>query len=112
MAFLLNSQAQGVSGKNEQSSQTPWRGAQRSCIGCIGLSPALIPQQGILNQTLKQNFLPPRHLASESFAFTVKQSFEKTYFQCFHLLQFVFWFVIISVLRFFAFSALLWSSIV
>jgi len=27
MAFLLNSQAQGVSGKNEQSSQTPWRGA-------------------------------------------------------------------------------------
>ena len=33
MAFLLNSQAQGVSGKNEQSSQTPWRGAQCSCIG-------------------------------------------------------------------------------
>jgi len=27
MAFLLNSQAQGVSGKNEQSTQTPWRGA-------------------------------------------------------------------------------------
>jgi len=27
MAFLLISQAQGVSGKNEQSSQTPWRGA-------------------------------------------------------------------------------------
>jgi len=26
MVFLLNSQAQGVSGKNEQSSQTPWRG--------------------------------------------------------------------------------------
>ena len=24
---LLNSQAQGVSGKNEQSTQTPWRGA-------------------------------------------------------------------------------------
>jgi len=33
MAFLLNSQAQGVSGKNEQSSRTPWRGAQCSCIG-------------------------------------------------------------------------------
>ena len=38
MAFLLNSQAQGVSGKNEQSTQTPWRGRQRrgaqcSCIG-------------------------------------------------------------------------------
>jgi len=30
MAFLLNSQALGVSGKNEQS---PWRGAQCSCIG-------------------------------------------------------------------------------
>jgi len=28
MAFLLNSQSQGLSGKNEQSSQTPWRGAQ------------------------------------------------------------------------------------
>jgi len=27
MAFLLNSQAQGVSGKNEQSTHTPWRGA-------------------------------------------------------------------------------------
>jgi len=41
MAFLLNSQSQGVSSKNEQSSQTPWRGAQCSCIGCIGLRPAL-----------------------------------------------------------------------
>jgi len=27
MPFLLNSRAQGVSGKNEQSTQTPWRGA-------------------------------------------------------------------------------------
>jgi len=27
MAFLLNSQAQAVSGKNEQSTQTPWRRA-------------------------------------------------------------------------------------
>ena len=27
MAFLLNSQVQGVSGKNVQSTQTPWRGA-------------------------------------------------------------------------------------
>jgi len=27
MAFLLNSQAQGVSDKNELSTQTPWRGA-------------------------------------------------------------------------------------
>ena len=27
MAFLLISQAQGVSGKHEQSAQTPWRGA-------------------------------------------------------------------------------------
>jgi len=27
MAFPLNSQAQGKSGKNEQSSQTQWRGA-------------------------------------------------------------------------------------
>jgi len=27
MAFLLNSQAQGASGKNEQSTQTPCRGA-------------------------------------------------------------------------------------
>jgi len=46
MAFLLNSQAKGVSGKNEQSAQTPWRGApearvQCSFIGCIGLRPAL-----------------------------------------------------------------------
>jgi len=41
MAFLLNSQAQGVSGKNEQSTQTPRRGAECSCIGCIGLRPAL-----------------------------------------------------------------------
>jgi len=77
MAFLLNSQAQGVSGKKEQSTpvffkenvrypvwtrflilgtrigslkrlknpwstQTLWRGAQCSCIGCIGLRPALV----------------------------------------------------------------------
>jgi len=42
IAFLLNSQAQGVSGKNEQCSRTPWRGAQCSCIGCIGLRPALL----------------------------------------------------------------------
>jgi len=27
LAILLNSQAQGVSGKNEQFTQTPWRGA-------------------------------------------------------------------------------------
>jgi len=27
MALLLNRQAQGVSGKNEESTQTPWRGA-------------------------------------------------------------------------------------
>jgi len=33
MAFLLNSQEQGVSGKNEQSTQTLWRGAKCSCIG-------------------------------------------------------------------------------
>jgi len=39
MAFLLNSHAQGVSGKNEQSTQTPWRGDQCSCIG---LRPALL----------------------------------------------------------------------
>jgi len=37
-----NSRAQGVSGKNEQLAQTEWRGAQCSCIGCIGLSPALL----------------------------------------------------------------------
>jgi len=30
MAFLPNSQAQGVSGKNEQSTQTPLRGAPES----------------------------------------------------------------------------------
>ena len=30
MEFLLSSQAQGVSGKNEQSTQTPWRGAQEA----------------------------------------------------------------------------------
>jgi len=30
MAFLLNSQAQRVSGKNEQSTQTPWRGAPQA----------------------------------------------------------------------------------
>jgi len=29
MAFPRISQAQGVSGKNEQSSQTPWRGAPK-----------------------------------------------------------------------------------
>jgi len=42
MAFLLNSQAQGVSGKNAQFTQTPWRGAQCSCIG---LRPALTVMQ-------------------------------------------------------------------
>jgi len=39
LTFLLNSRAQGVSGKNEQSTQTPLRGAQCSCIG---LRPALL----------------------------------------------------------------------
>jgi len=39
MAFLVNSQAQVVSGKNEYYTQTPWRGAQCSCIG---LRPALV----------------------------------------------------------------------
>ena len=29
MSFLLNYQAQGVSGKNEQPAQTAWRGAPR-----------------------------------------------------------------------------------
>jgi len=38
MSFLLNSQAQGVSGKNAQSNQTTWHGGQCSCIG---LRPAL-----------------------------------------------------------------------
>jgi len=28
------SRAHGVSGKNEQPSQLPWRGAQCNCIGC------------------------------------------------------------------------------
>jgi len=37
MAFLRNSQAQSDSGKNEQSTQTPWRRVQCSSIGCIGL---------------------------------------------------------------------------
>jgi len=44
VSFLLNSQAQGVTGKNEQSTQTPRRGGQCSCIGCIGLRPALITE--------------------------------------------------------------------
>jgi len=33
MMFLLNYQAQGASGKIKQSTQTPWRGAQCTCIG-------------------------------------------------------------------------------
>jgi len=48
MAILLNSQAQGVSGKNEQSTQTPWRGAKCGCIGCIGLRPALLVYKQIV----------------------------------------------------------------
>jgi len=39
--YLLNSRAQVVSGKNEQSTQTPWRRAsealgQMQLHGCIG----------------------------------------------------------------------------
>jgi len=56
MVFLLNSQAQGVSGKNEQSTQTPWRVAQCSCIGWIGLRPALPPTFSKLHK----EFLIPR----------------------------------------------------
>jgi len=37
---LYYSLAQGVSGKNEQPVEPPWRGAQCSCIGCISLRPA------------------------------------------------------------------------
>jgi len=33
LALRLNSQVRGVSGKNEQSAQTSWRGAQCSGIG-------------------------------------------------------------------------------
>jgi len=51
MAFLLNSHAQGVSGKNEQSTQTPWRGTQCSCIG---LRPALSVRE--MKVFLHQNF--------------------------------------------------------
>jgi len=44
--FLLNYRAQGVSRKNEQPAKRygrgpQERGAQCSCIGCIGLGPAL-----------------------------------------------------------------------
>jgi len=51
MAFLLNSQAQGVSGKmnklpKHHGAGPQRRGTQCSCIGCIGLRPAL--QKGIL----------------------------------------------------------------
>jgi len=47
LAFLLNSQAPGASGKNEHLPKhhgaRPQRcGAQCSCIGCIGLKPALV----------------------------------------------------------------------
>jgi len=46
---LLNYRAQNVFGKNEQSIQTSWCGAQCSCIGCIGLRPALrVPLVGPL----------------------------------------------------------------
>ena len=38
---LYNYRAQRVSGKNKEPAQTPWRGAQCSRIGCIGLRPAL-----------------------------------------------------------------------
>jgi len=46
MAFLLNSQAQGVSGKMNNLHKLHARGPQRrgaqcSCIDCIGLRPAL-----------------------------------------------------------------------
>jgi len=34
---LYNSHAQGVSGKNKKRAQPPWRGAQCSRIGCVGL---------------------------------------------------------------------------
>jgi len=47
MAFLLNFQAQGVFGENEQSTQTPWRGAQCSCIG---IRPALPKKYFSANQ--------------------------------------------------------------
>jgi len=32
MAFLLNSQAQGVSGRNDQSTQSPWRRAPKARV--------------------------------------------------------------------------------
>jgi len=46
--FLMNSRTQGVSGKkwtihlNNMSRGPQRRGAQCSCIGCIGLRPALV----------------------------------------------------------------------
>jgi len=47
MAFLLNSQAKGVSRKRNNlpkhhGAGPQRRGAQCSCIGCIGLRPALL----------------------------------------------------------------------
>jgi len=56
MAFLLNSQAQGVSSKNEKSTQTPWRGAKCSCIGCIGLRPSLTCELNYIGKT-RQNLI-------------------------------------------------------
>jgi len=59
--LLLNSQAQGLSGQNEQPvyMYIAWgpqrRESQRSCNGCIGFRPTLTlprPQQPALNRPL------------------------------------------------------------
>jgi len=58
MAFLLNSQAQGVSGKNEQFTQIPWRGAAEA-RGPIQLHRLhrrkAGPDYGTLNLMLSEN---------------------------------------------------------
>ena len=38
MAFLLNYQAQGASGKNEQTAQIPWRGAPEALWAGVGMT--------------------------------------------------------------------------
>jgi len=38
--ILLKCQAQGVSGRNEQPTQTPLGEAECSCIGCVALNRA------------------------------------------------------------------------
>jgi len=71
---FYNSLAKGVSGKNEQPVEPPWRGAQCSFIGCISLRLALTtPNYNALYSSLYRDTAMGENLMHSNIKFWGKQ---------------------------------------